>query len=62
LFVIPARGEIEIECVATAHEPGSFNCPMAVNWYYQGEYQGQFVTITGTAVAPRAADHAPKSP
>ena len=60
-FVVPARGEVELECEATTYEPGPFSCPMYL-FYHDSDYFDVKLTITGTAVAPRVADHAPKTP
>lgn len=57
-FVVPPRGEVRIECEATPKGPGPFNCPMFIA-YYDGDYQGLRLSVTGTWLAPRVAGHGP---
>jgi hypothetical protein len=60
-FVIPARSETEIECEATSDGPGPFSCPMLVT-YFDGDIRAIKLSVRGTWVAPRNADHASKPP
>jgi hypothetical protein len=57
-FVIPARGEVEIEFEAHTGDPGPFSCPMYIHFFDRG-LQGIKMTAKGTWVAPRSADHGP---
>jgi hypothetical protein len=60
-FVIPARSEVEIECEASPNEPGPFSCPMYIN-YYDGDYQDLKLTVSGTWIASRSANHVASTP
>lgn len=60
-FVVPAHSGVEIDCEASTHELGAFRCPMYLA-YDDGGFIRVELSVTGTAVVPRVADHAPKSP
>ena len=61
-FDIPARGHFDLECEATTYGPGEFRCPLFLNYYDGSDYHQVELSVTGTAIAPRATDHATKTP
>ena len=60
-FLIPARGDVEIECEATPYEPGSFRCPMYIT-YYDGDYQALQLSVAGTWISPTKSSHDTTTP
>jgi hypothetical protein len=57
-FVIPARGESEVEFEAHPGDPGPFSCKMGF-YFFDRKLDGLVLTVKGTWVAPRSADHGP---
>lgn len=55
-FIIPARGEAEIEYEVIPEEPGPFGCRPCIVYADRG-IQGLNLSISGTWLASRSTDH-----
>jgi hypothetical protein len=52
---------LDLECSGTVHEPGPFNCPLFVN-FFDGGYGELKMTVHGSGIAQKDANHAAKKP